>query len=178
LNAYGNGGAVVTNDHNLAWFAREWINNGKPKHAGIGTNSRMSEIETAQLLVKTRYIDAWQLRRRDIVAYWLERLKKSGIRTLIDDSNFETHCYHKFVIDVDNRDVLASDLAIRGIETRVHYREPLHELPAYTGYSGPDILSAASALARRVLSLPLYSELTDLEVEYVIDSLLDCYTQR
>jgi dTDP-4-amino-4,6-dideoxygalactose transaminase len=173
LNAYGNGGAVVTNDHNLAWFAREWINNGKPKHAGIGTNSRMSEIETAQLLVKTRYIDAWQLRRRNIVSYWLERLKKSGIRTLIDDSNFETHCYHKFVIDVDNRDVLASNLAIRGIETRVHYREPLHELPAYAGYTGPDILSAASALSRRVLSLPLYSELTDLEVEYIIDSLLN-----
>jgi len=74
---------------------------------------------------------------------------------------------------VDNRDVLASNLAIRGIETRVHYREPLHELPAYTGYTGPDILSAASALARRVLSLPLYPELTDLEVEYVIDSLLN-----
>ena len=173
LNAYGNGGAVVTNNHNLAWFAREWINNGKPKHASIGTNSRMSEIETAQLLVKTRYIDAWQLRRRNIVTYWLERLKKSGIRTLIDDSNLETHCYHKFVIDVDNRDVLAGNLAIKGIETKVHYREPLHELPAYRGYTGPDILSAASALSRRVLSLPIYPELTDLEVEYIIESLLD-----
>jgi dTDP-4-amino-4,6-dideoxygalactose transaminase len=178
LNAYGNGGAVVTNDHNLAWFAQEWINNGKPKHSGIGTNSRMSEIETAQLLVKTRYIDAWQLRRKNIVSYWLERLKKSGIRTLIDSSNFETHCYHKFVIDVDNRDVLASDLTIRGIETRIHYRAPLHELPAYIGCTVPDLLSAASALARRVLSLPLYPELTDLEVEYVIDSLLDCASTK
>ena len=173
LNAYGNGGAVVTNDHNLAWFARAWINNGKPEHASIGTNSRMSEIETAHMLVKTRYIDAWQLRRRHIVAYWLERLKKSGIRPLINDSNLETHSYHKFVIDVDNRDIIAGNLAIRGIETRVHYREPLHELPAYRGYTGPDILSAASALSRRVLSLPIYPELTDLEVEYIIESLLD-----
>ena len=173
LNAYGNGGAVVTTDQELVWFAREWTNNGKPAHTNIGTNSRMSETESAQMMVKTRYIDAWQLRRKTITKYWMERLKKSGIRTLIDSSNFETHCYHKFVIDVDNRDIVARNLAIKGIETRVHYKEPLHELPAYTKYVGPNILSCASALARRVLSLPIYPELSDLEVEYVIDSLLD-----
>jgi dTDP-4-amino-4,6-dideoxygalactose transaminase len=178
LNAYGNGGAVVTDDQELAWFAREWTNNGKPKHSSIGTNSRMSETESAQMLVKTRYIDAWQLRRKTITAYWMERLKKSGIRTLIDSSNFETHCYHKFVIDVDNRDIVARNLAIKGIETRVHYKEPLHELPAYTKYVGPNILSCASALARRVLSLPIYPELSDLEVEYIIDSLLDCASTK
>jgi dTDP-4-amino-4,6-dideoxygalactose transaminase len=173
LNAYGNGGAVVTNDQGLAWFAKEWINNGKPGHASIGTNSRMSETECGQMMVKTRYIDAWQLRRKTIASYWIERLKKSGIRTLINDSNFETHCYHKFVIDVDNRDIVARNLAIKGIETRVHYKEPLHELPAYSQYLGPGLLSTASALARRVLSLPIYPELTDLEVEYVIDAVLD-----
>jgi dTDP-4-amino-4,6-dideoxygalactose transaminase len=174
LNAYGNGGAVITDDMDLLEFAREWTNNGKPKHTTIGTNSRMSETESAQMLVKTRYIDAWQLRRKTIAKYWMERLKKSSIRTLIDNSNFETHCYHKFVIDVDNRDIVARNLAIKGIETRVHYREPLHELSAYADYTGPDMLSVASALARRVLSLPIYPELSDLEVEYVIDSVLDC----
>ena len=178
LNAYGNGGAIVTDDLRLLQFAREWTNNGKPTHATIGTNSRMSETECAQMMVKTRYIDAWQLRRKTIAAYWIERLKKSGIRPLIDHSNFETHCYHKFVIDVDNRDILARNLAIKGIETKVHYKEPLHELPFYTRYPGPDMLSAASALARRVLSLPIYPELTDLEVEYVIDAVLDCASTR
>ena len=64
-------------------------------------------------------------------------------------------------------------MAIKGIETKIHYREPLHELPAYADYTGPDILSVASALSRRVLSLPIYPELTDLEVEYVIDAVLD-----
>jgi len=173
LNAYGNGGAVVTDNQELAWFARSWINNGKSEHTSIGTNSRMSEVESAQMMVKTRYIDAWQLRRKTIARYWMDRLTKSGIRTLINDSNFDTHCFHKFVIDVDNRDILARNLAIKGIETKVHYREPLHELPAYTRYPGPDMLSAASALARRVLSLPIYPELSDLEVEYVIDSVLN-----
>ena len=174
LNAYGNGGAVVTDDMDLLEFSREWTNNGKPKHTSIGTNSRMSEVESAQLMIKTRYIDAWQKRRKDIAFYWMSRLKNTGIRSLIDTHNAETHCYHKFVIDIDARDILARNLAIKGIETRVHYREPLHELPAYTDYAGPDILSVASALSRRVLSLPIYPELSDLEVEYIIDSVLDC----
>lgn len=173
LNAYGNGGAVVTDDIDLLEFAREWTNNGKPQHTNIGTNSRMSETESAQMMVKTRYIDAWQARRKNIALYWLGRLKNTKIRSLIDTGNFETHCCHKFVIDVDTRDILARNLAIKGIETRVHYKEPLHELPAYSDYSGPDILSVASALSRRVLSLPIYPELTDLEVEYIIDSVID-----
>jgi dTDP-4-amino-4,6-dideoxygalactose transaminase len=174
LNSYGNGGAVVTDDIDLLEFAREWCNNGKPKHTNIGTNSRMSEIESAQMMVKTKYIDTWQDRRKNISLYWMGRLKNTGIRSLITTQNFDTHCYHKFVIDIDNRDIVSRNLAIKGIETRVHYREPLHELPAYTDYSGPDILSVASALSRRVLSLPCYPELSDLEVEYIIDSVLDC----
>lgn len=173
LNAYGNGGAVVTDDIDLLEFAREWINNGKPSYNNIGTNSRMSEVDAAQMMVKTRHLDSWQNRRGTICKYWMSRLKGTGIRSLIDNNNFETHCYHKFVIDVDQRDILQRNLAIKGIETRIHYKEPLHELPAYTDYSGPDILSVASALSRRVLSLPIYPELTDLEVEYIIDQVLD-----
>lgn len=178
LNAYGNGGAVVTDDIDLLQFAREWTNNGKPGHGNIGTNSRMSETECAQMMVKTQHIDSWQARRANICLYWMGRLKNTGIRSLIDAQNFESHAYHKFVIDVDNRDILERNLAIKEIETRVHYKQPLHELPAYADYCGPDILSVASALSRRVLSLPLYPELTDLEVEYIIDSVLDCYQSK
>jgi dTDP-4-amino-4,6-dideoxygalactose transaminase len=174
LNAYGNGGAVVTDDMDLLEFTREWTNNGKPGYSMIGTNSRISEVDSAQMLVKTRYLDAWQDRRRNISLYWLGRLKNTGIRSLINPQNFETHAYHKFVIDVDSRDILARNLELKGIETRVHYRQPLHELPAYSDYAGPDILSVASSLSRRVLSLPIYPELTDLEVEYIIDSVIDC----
>jgi dTDP-4-amino-4,6-dideoxygalactose transaminase len=174
LNAYGNGGAVVTDDLDLLEFAREWTNNGKPKHSNIGTNSRMSEIECAQMLIKAQHLDDWQERRKSIAQYWMTRLKNTPIRSLINSNNFDTHCFHKFVIDVDSRDTLARNLAIKGIETRVHYKEPLHELPAYSDYAGPDILSVASSLSRRVLSLPIYPELTDLEVEYIIDAVSDC----
>ena len=174
LNSYGNGGAVITDDIDLLEFVREWRNNGKPNHQELGTNSRMSEIDCAQMMVKTRHIDAWQLRRREIVKYWMDRLRGTAARCLIDNNNYGTHACHKFVIEVSNRDIVQRNLALRKIQTKIHYREPLHELPAYAGFSGPDMLSAASSLSRRVLSLPLYPELTDLEVDYIIDSLTDC----
>jgi dTDP-4-amino-4,6-dideoxygalactose transaminase len=173
LGNYGNGGAVVTNDLNLLEFAREWRNNGKPNHSDIGTNSRMSEVDCAQMMVKTKYIDQWQKRRGTIAEYWVSRLKGSGVRTLIDDSNIKTHCFHKFVIELDRREMLQRNLAIHNVETRIHYAHPLHELPAYEHLAGPDILNTASALSRRVLSLPIYPELSDLEVEYIIDRVLD-----
>jgi dTDP-4-amino-4,6-dideoxygalactose transaminase len=175
LNCYGNGGAVVTDDIDLLDYARGWRDNGKPAHTGTGTNSRMSEVDCAQILVKTRHIDAWQQRRADIALYWVKRLReRANIRCLIDSNNWGQHSFHKFVIDVDSRDILAQNLAVRGIETRVHYKQPLHELSAYADYDKPGLLSVASALSRRVVSLPLYPELTDLEVEYIVDQLLDC----
>ena len=173
LNNYGNGGAVVTSDIDLLTFAREWRNNGKPKHQELGTNSRMSEVDCAQMLVKSQYIDAWQKRRGEIARYWIDRLKGTGIRTLIDDNNFQHHSFHKFVIDLDRRDIVKRNLELHNVETKVHYSHPLHELPAYDQLDGPDILSVASALSRRVLSLPIYPELSDLEVEYIIDSVTD-----
>lgn len=173
LGNYGNGGAIVTDHVNLLEFARGWRDNGKPNHGQLGTNSRMSEIDCAQMMVKTRYIDAWQRRRGVIVRYWMDRLKGSGMRRLIDETNYNTHAYHKFVIETDCRDRLRQHLDLHKIETRIHYEKPLHELPAYEKCTGPDILSGASALSRRCLSLPLYPELTDLEVEYIIDQVLD-----
>jgi dTDP-4-amino-4,6-dideoxygalactose transaminase len=176
LPNYGNGGAIVTDDIGLVDYVKDWTNNGKAfKHAAAGSNSRMSEVDCAQMMVKTRYINSWQLRRKTIASYWLHLLADDArVRCLIDYTNFDTHSFHKFVIDVDDRDQLQQKLANRGIETKIHYRDPLHELPAYQHLQGPSILSPASSLARRCLTLPLYPELTDPEVEYIIDSLLDC----
>ena len=178
LNCYGNGGAVVTDDLDLLEFARSWRNNGKPKNDMLGTNSRMSEVDCAQMMVKTQYIDDWQERRRKIAMYWMSRLKGTGIRTFIDNNNFQRHAFHKFVIEVDQRDILKRNLDLKKIETKVHYEEPLHETPVYSACPGPDILSVASAMSRRVLSLPFYPELSDLEVEYIIDQVIDHAAQK
>lgn len=173
LPAYGNGGAVVTNDTSLAAFVRQWQRNGKPNNIYTGTNNRMSELDCAHMMVKTRYIDDWQARRKKIATYWREHLRGTGIRTLITDDNSYDHAFHKFVIDVDYRDELKAALAVRKVETRIHYEQPLHEVGSFRQWAGPDMLSSATALSRRVLSLPLYPELTDLEVEYIIDQVLD-----
>lgn len=177
LGSYSNGGAIVTDDFDIYTFAQECRNNGKPRNQITGTNSRMSETDCAQMMVKVNCIDAWQQRRRNIANHWCMQFKEAGIRTLIDVTNFDTHCYHKFVIEIDERDQVQKLLQDRGIETRIHYEQPLHEIGVFRQWPGPDLMSRASALARRVLSLPIYPELTDLEVEYITDQVLDCVAQ-
>jgi dTDP-4-amino-4,6-dideoxygalactose transaminase len=173
LNNYGNGGAIVTNDSALLYHAQSVRNNGKPNHSNVGTNSRMSEVDAAQLLIKTKHIDQWQKRRHDIARYWITRLRGSSAKCLIDLADVGDHAVQKFVINIDSRDHVKQVLSDRQIETKIHYEQPCHELGLFHQWPGPGLLSKASALSRRVLSLPIYPELTDLEVDYVIDQVLD-----
>ena len=134
----------------------------------------MSESDCAQMMVKTKYIDQWQQRRAEIVKYWMEQFKNTPAKALIDQSNYADHCYHKFVLNLDHRDKVKAELAARKIETKIHYEEPLQELPAFQEYQGPNMLAASYSLSRRCLSLPIYPELTDSEVEYISQQVLDC----
>ena len=173
LNNYGNGGALVTNDLDLYKFALRYRNHGKEiNFTTNGSNSRMSEIDCAQMLIKTQYVDHWQERRRKISQFWMQSFKSAGIRTLIDSKNFADHCYHKFVIDVDNRNQFVDRLKKTGIETRVHYEIPLHEMTCFVNTTKPKFLNTASSLCKRVLSLPIYPELTDLEIEYIANQVI------
>lgn len=176
---YGNGGAVLTNSIGLAEFADAWRRNGIPNgNQHVGSNSRMSELDCALMMVKSQYLDGWQERRKTIAEYYMSRFQAANIRCLIDDTNREGHSFHKFVIDIDNRDAVQKQLLDCGIETKIHYTHPLHEVGMFSQYTGPDILSCASSLSRRVLSLPIYPELSDSEVEYIIDQVLDCVSQK
>jgi len=127
-------------------------------------------------MVKAHYLNDWQARRQSIARQWIDQFKDSPVRCLINETNFATHSFHKFVVDIDTRDDVQFKLSRAGIDTRVHYRHPLHELPAYQHYQGPDMLSAASSLSRRCLSLPIYPELTQEEIEYIASSLLVAIT--
>ena len=175
LSAYGNGGAIVTNNQDLAMFAEQLRNNGKPAHNIVGTNSRMSELDCACLLVKTQYLTQWQARRTAISKHYIQRFKNANLRCLIDDTNIHNHAHHKFVIEVDNRDQLQHQLKLSGIETKIHYEQPLHELSVYRQYPGPDMMAASSSLSRRCLSLPIYPELTDSEVDIIADQVLNFF---
>ena len=174
LACYGNGGAVITENHDLADFARAWGNHNKGNYKAErgGSNSRMSELDCAHMMVKTQYIDQWQGRRRRIAAYMCERFENTSIRCLINKHNEHNHAFHKFVIDVDQRNRLQEKLWDASIDTRIHYAQPLHDDSVLRQFPGPNMLSVASALSQRVLSLPIYPELSDSEVEYVTDQVL------
>lgn len=172
LPCYGNGGAVLTNDNELAEYAKKWRQHGSLPNQAVGSNSRISELDCSLMMVKSQYLDGWQERRKTIAEYYMSRFQAANIRCLIDDTNREGHSFHKFVIDIDNRNDVQKQLLDCGIETKIHYTHPLHEVGMFSRYTGPDILSCASSLARRVLSLPIYPELEHSEIEYITETLL------
>jgi dTDP-4-amino-4,6-dideoxygalactose transaminase len=180
LPSSGNGGALVTNDYNLWEYAYSYRDNGAIK--GVfggnyiaGTNSKMSEIEAAHLLVRSKYIDQWQARRQSIARYWCEQFKNvNDLRCLSD--GVTPHQYQKFVVYTSKRKELEAYLKDNRIETRVNYRQGLSELPIAQPYSKPDMLSTSIMLSRGVISLPIYSELLDTEVEYIADTVRKFFT--
>jgi len=175
LNASGNGGAIVTNDRDLYDFAYSYRNNGKHSYATLGTNSRMSELECAHLLVRTNYIDKWQWRRKEIRYHYLDEFKNLNIKCLSRD--FAVHADQKFVVYTDRRDELLNYLQDNGIECKIHYSQPLNELPVAKDIKvKPDMLSNSTMLCRGVLSLPIYPELSDGEVEFITDTVKKFFT--
>lgn len=175
----GNGGAIVTDRNDLYQFAKDYVNNNNSKFKSLlpGTNVRMSEVDCATMMVKTQYLDQWQARRREICQHWVDQFAHLPVRCLMDSADIASHACHKFVIDVDGRDRLKKKLEESGIETKIHYASPLHENPMYGHLKNPGILSVASSLARRVLSLPIYPELTDAEVEFIAEAVKSATTK-
>ncbi len=177
LPASGNGGAIVTNDRSLYEFAYSYRSNGKHNHDTPGTNSRMSEQECAQLLVRAKYIDKWQWRRKEIRHYYLDEFKNLDMRCLSRDHMI--HADQKFVVYTDRRDELLVFLESMGIETKVHYAKTLSELPIAKDIKvKPDMLSTSVNLTRGLLSLPIYPELNDSEVEYICEKVKSFFTSQ
>jgi dTDP-4-amino-4,6-dideoxygalactose transaminase len=170
LPASGNGGAIVTNNRELYEFALAYRSNGNSgyNHGWLisGTNSMMSEIDCAHVLVRIQYLNGWQERRKQIRKYYLDQFKDLPFRCLSE--NYK-HTDHKFVIALDqDRNLLREHLYKHKIETKIHYEKTLSELPACRFFCKTlDFLSVSTMLSRSVLSLPIYPELTDNEVEHI-----------
>jgi len=170
LPSSGNGGAIVTNDHHLYLFASAYRDNNKPSFYDVGTNSKMSEQDCAQILVRTKYIDEWQKRRSDIAKYWCDSFKELPLRCLSD--TVDPHSHQKFVMYMDDRNAMNLYLKTNGIDSKVHYEYVLGDLPSAQdrNISRPDLMAVSVMLSRGVLSLPMYPELTDIEVEYIANT--------
>ena len=171
LNNYGSGGMILTDDPAIWELIADYRDNGKSnEHIQSGTNSKMSEADCAQMLVKLKYFDQWQARRQQIAEYYTEELDGLvGIPPV--DMNVE-HAWSKYVIHHHSRSTLRVNLMNAGIETRINYELPLHQQAvafSFTSFNDTGILEGAEQFSKTCLSLPIYPELTDLEVEQVVE---------
>jgi len=171
LGAYGDGGAVVTNDEGIAERVRSLRNYGqkaKYEHVVQGTNSRLDTVQAAILGVKLPCLEGWNRARGAHGRRYRELLQGVGdLRFQALDPN-STHIYHLFVVETAYRDELQRHLKQSGIDTGIHYPSPIHLMPAYAelGYR-PESFPVAERLAGRILSLPMYGELGDCQIEEV-----------
>lgn len=163
LGAYGDGGIVVTNDEGVAdrvRLLRDYGQRQKYRHELRGYNRRLDTLQAAVLRVKLRYLDAWNAARRKH-AHLYHQLLGSGGATLPAHAAYAEPVWHLYVVQVADRDALARHLAAHGIGTGVHYPVPIHLQPAYgdLGHQRGDFPFSEHA-AGRILSLPMYAELT------------------
>jgi len=175
LGAYGDAGAIVTNNDELARNARMIANHGRTEkynHEFEGTNSRLDGLQAAILDVKLKHLDKWIERRRTIAKMYDTDLKDIVITpSVLPDVK---HVYHLYVIRTKNRDRVKELLAGKGIATGIHYPIPLPFLNAYS-YLGhkPADFPVACSMKDEILSLPIHGDMTDEQVEYVMASLKD-----
>jgi dTDP-4-amino-4,6-dideoxygalactose transaminase len=174
LGAYGDAGFVLTSDAGLAeeiGLLQRHGQRGKNQHVRYGWNNRLDELQAAVLRIKLRYLEARNQRRRDIAAFYSERLAPLGVRPPHVDAD-EVPVYHQYVVRTERRDELQAHLKSRGVETGIHYPVPLHRQPAWTRtYAEAGAFPRAERLAGEVLSLPVFPDLTDAEVERVVEGM-------
>jgi dTDP-4-amino-4,6-dideoxygalactose transaminase len=181
LGAYGEGGALVTNDASIAQRARSLRDHAQSQkylHDEIGYNYRMDSFQAAVLAIKLKRLDAWNAARADHAAHYTELLANSSYKlpTHFSDSECVWHCY---VIEAPERHRVRSVLHEAGIETAVHYPVPVHLQKAYAhlGYK-PGDLPVTETLCQHCLSLPIYPELSKEKIFTVVSTLLDLERQR
>jgi dTDP-4-amino-4,6-dideoxygalactose transaminase len=161
LGAYGDGGAITTNDDALAErlrLLRNWGSRRKYHHEEPGLNSRLDTVQAAELRVKLNYLADWNVRRRMLAGMYVELLAGRPLR-LPKLPRDEEPVYHLFVVRTSDRDQWLRLLHAHGIQAGIHYPFPIHRLRAYQHLAGGSF-PKAEEWARECLSLPLYPELT------------------
>jgi dTDP-4-amino-4,6-dideoxygalactose transaminase len=174
LGAYGEGGAVTTNNPDYARtirMLRDWGQDRKYHHLLHGYNYRMEGLQGAILRVKLRHLDQWTEARRAIVSQYNQLLADSDV-VRPTEMPWARHVYHLYTLRSGHRDALQAALLNEGIQTGVHYAIPVHLQTAYArlGYGGGSLPESEKA-AGEVLSLPLYPELTQDQVQSVAQAL-------
>ncbi len=176
LGACGDGGIVTTNNEKVAEAVRAMRNCGqrvKNVHELRPTNHRLDTIQAAILRVKLPHLDQWVEARRRLAALYDKLLAGSPVVTPVEPPGYQ-HVYHLYVIRSQNRDALQAHLKERGVGTAIHYPTPVHLQPflAKNGYI-PGQFPVAEKICSEILSLPLYPELTEEQVEFVASEIVN-----
>jgi dTDP-4-amino-4,6-dideoxygalactose transaminase len=176
LGATGEGGAVTTDDVELADSVRALRHHGQREHNRhelVGCNARLPELTAAALRIKLRRLEGWTSERRRVAARYAAALEGAeGIR-LPYMAHWAEAVWHLYPVEVHDRDAVRALLREMGIATGVHYPTPIHLQPAYTQLGhGPGTFPEAERSAARTLSLPMFPELSDAQVDRTVEALL------
>jgi dTDP-4-amino-4,6-dideoxygalactose transaminase len=179
LGAFGDGGLVSTNQAELAERLRRLRNYGqqrKYQHVEKGLNARLDTLQAAVLYVKLKHLVKWNDARVAHALHYRQALAGVGDICFQSTAPFSDHIYHLLVIETDRRDALQRHLTTCGIHTGIHYPIPIHLQPAYSdlGYRHGSFPNA-ERLASRMLSLPMFAELTEMQLERVTDAIKAFY---
>jgi dTDP-4-amino-4,6-dideoxygalactose transaminase len=176
LGAFGDAGAVVTDNEELADRVRKIANHGqlytRHSHSIIGRNSRLDSIQAAILNTKLHYLNKWNQNRIKAAKYYLSKLK--GIKTIVlpSISPDAIHVFHLFVIRTDRREELIQALKNNGIATAIHYPTPLPFLEAYNyKHHKLEDFPVAVNISREILSIPVYPEISNIQLDTICDSI-------
>jgi dTDP-4-amino-4,6-dideoxygalactose transaminase len=173
LGAIGDGGLVITRDEALAERIRLLRNYGQRQrnhHEVIGGSSRLDTLQAAVLSVKLPHLDRWNTARASRAERYRDRLADTGVILPGLDPR-STHIYHLFVIRTRDRDALRDHLASLGIQTGIHYPRPIHMTEAYRHLNGlAGTLPEAERASGEILSLPMFAELTDAQIDLVAEN--------
>jgi dTDP-4-amino-4,6-dideoxygalactose transaminase len=175
LGAYGDGGLVTTNDRELAERLKRLRNYGqiqKYEHTEQGLNARLDSLQAAVLSVKLPHLPGWNEARQRHADEYRRLLAEVRGLTFQQQASYSTHIYHLFMVETEARDSLQAHLSGAGIQTGIHYPKPIHLQPAYQslGYQAGDF-PETERLARRILSLPMFPELTNDQIARVSNAI-------
>ncbi len=180
LGAYGDAGALVTKNPELAEYARRFANHGglsKDDHPMEGMNSRMDVLQAVTLQVKLKYLADWNDKRKANAAFYHQQLEGLEGIVLPKIRPGAGHTFHLFVIRAQQRDELKDFLQQQGIETQIHYLKALPFEPAYRYQNNTySDFPMAARLQQEVLSLPIYPELTTQQIQWVSEQIIKFYS--
>ncbi len=179
LGCYGDGGMVTTDSDAMAGRLRSLRNHGSSKryyHDEIGYNSRLDELQAGILRLKLKRIETYNMKRRSVATRYSELLSGiPGVKTPAEKDGY-FHVYHQYTIITERRDEVMRALADKGIASAVYYPVPLHLQPSYAALGhGKGDFPVAERLAERVLSLPMFPELKQEDVDLVCETIRSCF---